>query len=57
MQINIKLSYKLIPLMLVGRARSTQITQNNMFAMPMQYHKKEVRDEVFFCADEHLSFV
>ena len=27
-------------------ARHAQITQNNKFALSLQYHKKEVRDEV-----------
>ena len=36
-------------------AKSAQITQNNNFAKPLQYLKKEVREEVNFCVDEHRS--
>ena len=50
MQINIKLSYKLIPLILVGMAKPAHITQNNKFAKSLQYFKTEVRDKfVFLC--------
>ena len=35
------LSYKLIPLILDGVARSAQITQNNKFAKSLQYRKKK----------------
>ena len=48
MEITIKLSYKLIPLILVGMARPVQIIQNNKFAKSLQYLKKEVGDEVDF---------
>ena len=48
MQINIKLSHKLIPLILVGMVRPAQITQNSKFAKSLLYLKKEVRDEVDF---------
>ena len=47
-QMNIELSYKLIPLILMGMARPAQIAQNNMFPKSLQYLKKEVRDEVNF---------
>ena len=40
MQINIQLSYKLTPLILVNMA--TQGTQNNKFAKFLQYFKKEI---------------
>ena len=48
MQINIKLSYKLISLILVGMVRPAQITQSNKFAQFLQYLEQEVRDEVVF---------
>ena len=48
LQINIKLSFKLIPLILVGMTRPAQITQNNKSAKSFQYLKKEVKDEVDF---------
>ena len=47
-QINIKVSYKLIQLILVGMIRHAQITENNKFAKSLQYLKKEVSDEVEF---------
>ena len=50
MQIAIQLSYKLIPLILVGMAMLAQIKQNNKLAKSLQYPKKELRDEVKFCA-------
>ena len=40
MQINIKLSYRLILLILVGMARHAQITQNNKFAKSLSCLKK-----------------
>ena len=53
-----KLSYKLIPLIMVGMARLAQITQNNKFEKYFYYLKEEMRDEVFFfCADEHHSYL
>ena len=48
MQINIKLSYNLMPLILVGMARPAQITQNNKFAKSQHYLKKEGGDEADF---------
>ena len=54
MQINIKLSYKLIQLILMGKARPDEITKNNMFAKSLQNLKKKVRDGVnFLCNDCH----
>ena len=50
MQINIKQSHKLIPLILLDMAILAQITQNNKFAKSLQYFNEEVRGEVgFFC--------
>ena len=57
MQINIKLSCKLKPLILVSMVRSAQITQNNKFAKSLQYPKKEVRDETAFLWNGHHSFL
>ena len=49
-QTNIKLSYTLIPLILVDMDRLAQITQSK-FAKSSQYLKKELRDEVdFLCS-------
>ena len=48
MKISIKLSYKLIPLILVCMVRPAQITQINKFAKSLQYLKIEVRNEVDF---------
>ena len=39
-------------------ARHVQITQNNKFAISLQYLKKKVDDEVdFLCANKHGSFL
>ena len=46
MPIDIKLSYKLIPLILVVITRLAQITQNNKFAKFLHYLKIGVRVEV-----------
>ena len=35
-------------------AKHAQITQNNKFAIPLQYHKKEVNDEVDFLHSDKL---
>ena len=43
---------------LVCVAKHAQITQNNEFALSLQYLKKEVSDEVdFMHADKHESFL
>ena len=47
-QINIKLSYKLRPVILLGMARPAQITQKDKFAKFLKYLEKELRDEVYF---------
>ena len=46
MQINIKLFFKLMLLILVGMASPVQVTQNNKFAKSLQYLKKELSHEV-----------
>ena len=39
-------------------ARHAQVTQNNKFAISLQYLKKGVSDEVdFLHADKHQSFI
>ena len=48
MQIDLKLSYKLIPLILVAMARPAKIIKNNKFPKLLQYLKKKVRNEVDF---------
>ena len=58
MQINIKLSYRLILLILVDMARHAQITQNNKFAKSLWYLKKELSYEVdVLYADKHESLL
>ena len=38
--------------------RHSQISQNNKFALSLQYLKKEVNDEVnFLCVDRHESLI
>ena len=57
LQINIKDFFKLV-LWCVCMARHAQVTQNNKFAISLQYLKKEVRDKVdFLHADKHESFL
>ena len=69
MQINIKVSYKLISTsflqvsckvilsLLMGMIKHSQSNQSNKFAVSLQYHKKEVRNVVHFLhADKHQSF-
>ena len=58
MQVNTKLSFKLIPLIVVVMTRPAQITQNKKFAKSLQYVKKKVRDDVDFCGEEeHHSYL
>ena len=41
----------------MGMVKYSQVSQNNKFAMSLQYLKKEVRDELDFShADKHQSF-
>ena len=57
MQINIEIFYKLILSFWVCVARHAQITQNNKFAISLQYLKEYVKGEVdFLPADKHRSF-
>ena len=39
-----------------GHCQTCSKYQNN-FAKSLQYRKKEVRDEVYFCVDEHQSYL
>ena len=48
MQLNIKVSSKLILCFLLTVARNVQNTENNKFILSVEYLKKEVRDEVIF---------
>ena len=58
MLINIKDFFKLILSFSVCVTKHAQITQNNKFAISLQYVKKEVSDEVdFLHADKHESFL
>ena len=58
LQINTKDFFKLILLLQMRVARHVQITQNNKFSISMQYHKKEVGDEVdFLQADRQESLL
>ena len=57
LQINTKLSYKLISLILVGMARPAQINQNKKFVKSLQYLRKKEGMKLFFCADEHHSYL
>ena len=45
-------------MILMGMVKHSQSSQNNKFAMSLQYLKKEVRDEVnFLHVDKHQSFL
>ena len=58
MHINIEVFYKLILSFWVCIARHPQSTQNNKFAISLQYLKEEVSDDVVFLyADQHESFL
>ena len=58
MQKNIKDFFKLILSFSVCVAKHVQITQNNNFAISLQYLKTEVSDEVdFLHPDKHESFL
>ena len=43
-----KILYKLMPSLLIGMIKHSQITQSNKFAISLQYLKKEVRYEIHF---------
>ena len=49
---NHKLSYKLILLFLMGVVRYVQSTQNNKFAISLQYLEKERRNDVDFLQED-----
>ena len=48
LQIKAKVFYKLLVSIWVGEARHAQRTQNNKFAISLQYLKENVKDEVDF---------
>ena len=53
----IKVSYKVILLLLMGMIKHSQSTQSNNFAISLQYFKKEVRNRIHYLhADKHQSF-
>ena len=58
LQINIRVSYKLVLFHLVGMVRHAQSVHNNKFAISSQYFKKEVRDKYdFLHEDKHQSIL
>ena len=57
LQTNTKIFYKLTVSLWVCKARHAQITQNNKFAISLQYLKKNVKDEDdLLSADKHKGF-
>ena len=53
-----KIFYKVIVLLWVRVARHAQSNQNNKFAISLQYHKQNVKDEVdFLSADKPQRFL
>ena len=58
LQINTKIFYELIVSLWLCVVRHAQSTQNNIFAISLQYLKENVKDEVdFLPADEHQRFL
>ena len=58
LQITIKVFYKMIVSLWVCIARYAQSTQKNRFAIPLQYLKENVKDEVnLLPADKHQRFL
>ena len=58
MQINMKVSYKLILQYLMETVKHPQSSQDSKFPMSLQYLRKEVRDEVdFLHAGKHQNFL
>ena len=56
--LQIRVSYRLVLLLLMGTARHAQSTQNNKFAMSLLYFKKKVRDKCdFLHEDKHQTFL
>ena len=56
LQINIRVSYKLLLSLLVDVARHTQSNQNKTFAKSLKYFKKEVRDKHDFLQTGSIAF-
>ena len=57
MYINIKISYKVIVLLVMGMINHSESTQSNKFALSLQYLKKEFSNGVHFLhEDKHQSF-
>ena len=55
--LDIKVSYKVILLLLMGMIKHSQNTQSNKFAISLQYFKKKIKNGVnFLHADKHQSF-
>ena len=52
-----KVSYKVVLSLLMGIIKHSECTQSNMFAISLQYLKKDVRNGVHFLhTDEHQNF-
>ena len=54
--LGIKVSYKVILSSFMGMIKHSESTQSNMFAISLQYLKKEVRDGVHFLLAYKQSF-
>ena len=58
MQMNIKIFYKWVLRFWACIARHAQSSQNNKFAISLQYVQKEMSDEVYFLhEDKHQNFL
>ena len=54
--LDIKVSYKVILLLLMGMIKHSRNTQSNNFAISLQYFQKKVKNEVNFLHADHQSF-
>ena len=52
LEINIRVSYELVLLLLMDVTRHAQSTQNNKFAISLQYFKEEVKDKCVFLHED-----
>ena len=50
--LGIKVSYKVMLLLVIGMIKDSQSTQSNKFAISLQYLKKEVRNGVHFLHED-----
>ena len=54
--LDIKISYKVILSLLMGRIKHSQITQSNKLVISLQYLKKKLGMEFIFCMQKNVKF-